>query len=132
MANCQNPMRYGRQTPMYTQRSTCNTCGSVRQNPRPVQQECPRPQESQVTRPFSDCRERIDRVEHRPENCKVHVHKEHHCHCSKDPLWEMPLAMAYVPWQRWQEIYDVCDGFQRGTIFRELDKPFHGKGGCNR
>ena len=101
-------------------------------NPRPVQQECPRPQESQVTRPFSDCRERIDRVEHLPENCKVHVHKEHHCHCSKDPLWEMPLAMAYVPWQRWQEIYDVCDGFQRGTIFRELDKPFHGKGGCNR
>ena len=99
MANCQNPMRYGRQTPMYTQRSTCNTCGSVRQNPRPVQQECPRPQESQVTRPFSDCRERIDRVEHLPENCKVHVHKEHHCHCSKDPLWEMPLAMAYVPWQ---------------------------------
>ena len=95
MANCQNPMRYGRQTPMYTQRSTCNTCGSVRQNPRPVQQECPRPQESQVTRPFSDCRERIDRVEHLPENCKVHVHKAtapkiHYGKCLL--LWHMFLG----------------------------------------
>ena len=133
MANCQNPMRYGRQTPMYTQRGVpvIRVVPFVRTRIR-SQQECPRPQESQMTRPFSDCRERIDRVEHLPENCKVHVHKEHHCHCSKDPLWEMPLAMAYVPGGKMAECTDVCDGFQRGTIFRELDKPFHGKGGCNR
>lgn len=43
-----------------------------------------------------------------------------------------PLAMAYVPWQKWRGIYDVCEGFQRGTIFRELDMPFEGRGGCNR
>lgn len=45
---------------------------------------------------------------------------------------EMPLAMAYVPWQMWQEIYSTDKGFQRGTIFRELDMPFVGKGGWNR
>lgn len=44
----------------------------------------------------------------------------------------MPLAMAYVPWQKWCSIYETCKGFQRGTIFAELDKPFMGKGGCNR
>ena len=39
------------------------------------------------------------------------------------------LAMAYVPWQRWRDLYDSNKGFHRGTIFRELDKPFCGKGG---
>ena len=57
---------------------------------------------------------------------------EHACSDNTSNISMQVLAMAYVPWQRWQEIYDVCDGFQRGTIFRELDKPFHGKGGCNR
>ena len=39
------------------------------------------------------------------------------------------LAMAYVPWQQWREIYEPCMGFAQGTIFRELDKPFLWKGG---
>ena len=43
---------------------------------------------------------------------------------------EFPVAMAYVPWQRYLEPYPVCKGFIRGTIFEELDKPFLGKGGC--
>lgn len=131
MANCQNPMRYGRQTPMYPQRNTCNTCGNPRQNPHPAQ-KCSPPQESRMTCPSSDCKEHTSCKESPSRNCNVHVRKDHHCHHPKDPLWEMPLAMAYVPWQRWQEIYDICDGFRCGTIFRELDKPFHGKGGCNR
>ena len=45
-----------------------------------------------------------------------------------DSLSEMPLAMAYVPWQEWRAIYDVEKGFRCGTIFEELNKPF--KGGC--
>lgn len=45
---------------------------------------------------------------------------------------DMPIAMAYVPWQRWQKIYEPCKGLQRGTIFEELDKPFLGKGGMRR
>lgn len=37
------------------------------------------------------------------------------------------LAMAYVPYQRWNETYEPALGFQRGTIFPELDKPFVGE-----
>ncbi len=38
----------------------------------------------------------------------------------------MPLAMAYVPWQCWRDLYAADEGFRRGTIFKELDKPFYG------
>ncbi|XCP84191.1 spore coat associated protein CotJA [Roseburia hominis] len=48
-----------------------------------------------------------------------------------DELSQMPLAMAYVPWQNWKRIYDKEQAFCRGTIFEELDKPFCGMGGCN-
>lgn len=40
------------------------------------------------------------------------------------------LAMAYVPWQNWQSLYDAKEGFCHGTIFQELNKQFQGKGGC--
>lgn len=50
----------------------------------------------------------------------------------KDHLEEMPIAMAYVPWQRWRNIYDAEKGFHRGTIFQELDLPFRGIGGCQK
>ncbi|MDE5781284.1 MAG: spore coat associated protein CotJA [Lachnospiraceae bacterium] len=36
------------------------------------------------------------------------------------------LAMAYVPWQSWKDIYDFDKGFCIGTIFSELNKPFEG------
>ncbi len=45
---------------------------------------------------------------------------------------KMMLAMAYVPWQEWQNIYDMDKAFCRGTIFCDLDKPFLGNGGCCR
>jgi len=46
----------------------------------------------------------------------------------------MALAMAYVPWQRWQKTYPLEEGFHHGTIFPELDLPFEGKrkGGMHR
>ena len=37
------------------------------------------------------------------------------------------LAMAYVPYQQWGKVYDSALGFQRGTIFPDLDKPFLGE-----
>lgn len=44
--------------------------------------------------------------------------------------WEhMTLAMAYVPWQTWEDTYDVHKGLECGTIFPVLNKPFYGKGG---
>lgn len=44
------------------------------------------------------------------------------------------LAMAYVPWQHLDTVYDPEDGFSRGTIFPELDKPWMvgGGGSCGR
>ncbi len=46
-----------------------------------------------------------------------------------------PLAMAYVPWQQWNNTYDLDRALMVGTIFPELDKPFCGvrkKGGCSK
>ena len=37
------------------------------------------------------------------------------------------LAMVYSPEQIWQEIYPVEKALGRGTLFRELDKPFEGR-----
>lgn len=47
-----------------------------------------------------------------------------------DKLQGMEIAMTYVPWQTWTDLYDAEKGFSRGTIFEELDKPFQGTGGC--
>lgn len=38
----------------------------------------------------------------------------------------MPLAMAYVPMQRWKTVYNNDVALTRGTIFPELDLPFLG------
>lgn len=34
------------------------------------------------------------------------------------------LAMVYAPVQAFRELYDVRNGLCRGTIFKELEKPF--------
>lgn len=41
-----------------------------------------------------------------------------------DPLYGMTPAMAYVPWQRFHDTYEICRALQVGTIFPELDYPF--------
>ena len=41
---------------------------------------------------------------------------------------DLPLAMAYIPMQKWRDLYeDTEKAFERGTVFRELDKPFLGE-----
>lgn len=37
-----------------------------------------------------------------------------------------PIAMAYVPWQQWGELYDADCALRQGTIFKELNKVFCG------
>lgn len=49
------------------------------------------------------------------------------CICDDDGI---SLAMAYVMPQQWQKIYESEQGFHKGTIFEELDKPFMG-GNCD-
>ena len=38
-------------------------------------------------------------------------------------LFDMPLAYAYVPIQRWRMLYEPERALVRGTLFEELDKP---------
>lgn len=39
-----------------------------------------------------------------------------------------PIAMAYVPWQKFDKMYDDLEkAFHHGTIFPELNKPFTGR-----
>lgn len=42
-------------------------------------------------------------------------------------LATVSLAMAYVPCQCFQKLYDADIALSRGTIFQELDKPFIGE-----
>lgn len=36
--------------------------------------------------------------------------------------------MAYVPWQKWEKMYDEQKALEVGTVFPSLDLPFLGKG----
>lgn len=52
------------------------------------------------------------------------------CDSSSSPLIpnkngdNMPIGMAYVPWQKWGQTYSMEQGFARGTLFPDLDLPF--------
>lgn len=46
----------------------------------------------------------------------------------EDRCEQYEIAMAYVPWQHFEKIYDDLDkAFCIGTIFPELNKPFTGR-----
>ena len=41
---------------------------------------------------------------------------------------KFPVAMAYVPWQKFDKMYeDLEKAYRIGTVFPELDKPFTGR-----
>lgn len=53
-------------------------------------------------------------------NCMM---PDNHPHIS-----DKSLAMAYVPWQKWTDLYEPDKALCVGTIFCQLNKPF--EGGC--
>lgn len=60
-------------------------------------------------------------------------YKTHTDACSQagsDGMRSFALAMAYVPWQRWGQTYELKKAMCAGTVFPELDKPFLGKRGA--
>lgn len=63
-------------------------------------------------------------------NCRTQDHSSDHC--MYDLLSGMPIAMAYVPWQEWQNLHSAEKAFCQGTIFEDLDKPFLRIGGCQK
>lgn len=52
-------------------------------------------------------------------NCKCKGHS------TVTPLSGVPLAMVYSPYQSFDELYEMEEGFKRGTIFKLLDFPFY-------
>lgn len=51
------------------------------------------------------------------------------CNDDRTPLPSHPVVgMAYVPFQQFSQknLYTADNGFEQGTIFRDLDKPFTG------
>ena len=36
------------------------------------------------------------------------------------------IAMCYVPWQKWGDLYDPCKALKCGTLFPVFSKPFAG------
>lgn len=52
------------------------------------------------------------------------------CDC---PISYESYAVATVKYQRPDSpTYDLATAFMQGTVFKELDKPFMGKGVCTR
>lgn len=41
-------------------------------------------------------------------------------------LSQKPLAMAYVPWQKFENVLDAGCGLNQGTVFEDLIFPFIG------
>lgn len=39
----------------------------------------------------------------------------------------LPLTMAFVAMQEWDDLYSLDKGLENGTIFPTLDKPFLGR-----
>ena len=51
--------------------------------------------------------------------------------CNKETtLSNCPIAMAYVPWQSYGNIYPLQQAMRNGTMFRELNLDFAGRR-CN-
>lgn len=55
------------------------------------------------------------------------------CGCEKPQMPSMEphknrksLAMAYVPWQKWENVTDACSALKQGTIFDDLVLSFEG------
>ncbi len=57
-------------------------------------------------------------------NPQMYNSQMHDSHMHKND--EQVLAMAYVPRQKFREIYECDKALMRGTIYCELDKPFRG------
>jgi len=77
-----------------------------------------------------------------PERCGCQEHQEHHEHpadydrrdrdnspcepCANDDrMKHFALAMAYVPIQEWEMLYDEETALIRGTLFEALDLPWY-------
>lgn len=62
-------------------------------------------------------------------DCASHADEPENESCPCSPC-ALPV-MAYIPDQSFGSLYEPCEGLFYGTLFRQLNKPFEGKG-CKR
>ncbi len=105
----------------------CNDCSCERNNGNDC--ACEKNSCNDCTREHhthSDCN--CNDCTHRDTDCQPVCQDTWHQPC--DNLCSLSIAMAYVPWQKYTELYPLDKALRAGTIFPCLDKPFIGKGGC--
>lgn len=66
------------------------------------------------------------RMEEMDMHSHIHMHTPQ-TSCSI-PQSKCSLAMAYVPWQKWEQLYEDEKALSVGTAFPSLDLPFCGRG----
>ena len=54
------------------------------------------------------------------------MYKDSNSNMSRFPE-DTPLAMSYVPWQKYDEVYGENTALEKGTIFPDLYFPFKGR-----
>lgn len=59
---------------------------------------------------------------------ELDMHSYHNQTSCSVPQSKCSLAMAYVPWQKWEMLYEDEKALSAGTIFPSLDLPFCGRG----
>lgn len=92
--------------------SGCNSCSSNQNN---IASGCNNHHQNQPRICDSGC----ERPHYRPpENCADSI--------SHIDMHNIPIGIGYVPWQKWRNVYALCEGLSQGTIFKELDYPFYG------
>ena len=92
--------------------SGCNSCSSNQNN---MASGCNNHHQNQPRTCDSGC----ERPHYRPpENCADSI--------SHIDMHNIPIGIGYVPWQKWRNVYALCEGLSQGTIFKELDYPFYG------
>lgn len=73
-------------------------------------------------------------------NCACQQRGQEHnpitCYGEVQPVDSMGIGMAYVPWQRFENLMGAAEGLECGTIFCDLVMPYYGRpvgrGGCDR
>ena len=92
--------------------SGCNSCSANQNN---IASGCNNHHQNQPRTCDSGC----ERPHYRPpENCADSI--------SHIDMHNIPIGIGYVPWQKWRNVYALCEGLSQGTIFTELDYPFYG------
>lgn len=122
MLDMDNRVKSGSGIARYSVRSVDSSGNCIGDNELPIEILPP------IASPLQDMKDKMKEEEDMMQTMVMYPGKqEKESHC-EDCLDNMPIAMSYTPLQRWKQTYEPAVGFDRGTIFPELDLPFIGEG----